>query len=262
MWIIGGGGGGEGKKERKETFSGWTCVRAIDSLGLLLYIICIREEGTSPRCKRKRIIITAQTTIAFPIPFQFVGCVASWPSSCQRSWSCRNVKNLKSNSKTKVTKLPEFISLILDRKFIELFENLSSSKYFRRSSRRKNLVFENRFNSWNRWKFVANRGNFILVKMLPPIGLDRFGEEELWKGRKSGGPQGRIFLSRQYLSSLCPVVKPASFSPARDGAVAPRATLDYKSRPIPSPLVANEPCVFMRFAIRLPDPGGPILIPR
>lgn len=39
-------------------------------------------------------------------------------------------------------------------------------------------------------------------------------------------------------------------------AVAPRATFDYKTRPILPLLpllVANEPCVFMRFAIRLPD---------
>lgn len=51
--------------------------------------------------------------------------------------------------------------------------------------------------------------------------------------------------------------KPASFL-LSEKAVAP-ATFDYKTRPILFP-VANEPCVFMRFPIRLPDPGGPRLV--
>ena len=75
-----------------------------------------------------------------------------------------------------------------------------------------------------------------------------------WR-RESGGPQGRIFLCRQYLSSLCPVVNRLPFLPRRGGSSSPPWTVkgDRSSAPS-SPFVANEPCVFMRFAIRLPDP--------
>lgn len=120
----------------------------------------------------------------------------------------------------------------------------------------------------NIWNYV--RGEIIL-KIYSRVDwiADRVSvveEEESWNldsgngERKRGGPQGRIFLSRQYLSSLCPVVNPASFSPAREGGGHLLATFDYKRRPIlsppPPPFVANEPCVFMRFATRLPDPDA------
>lgn len=192
-------GGREGKKR-------CLVVRAIDSLGLLLYIIYIYvfAKKEDPRV----VSVSLSPMKAPPRPpslfpsFQFVVQLRRF----ELSTLVRNVKNLKSIGRRKSRSSPPF----------NFFPRLDENQFDPGSKVPSRRILENLLFSFDPEGFenrtlileVYRENLFSSRLMLSSIRLDRFGEEGLGK---SGGPQGRrVFLSRQYLSSLCPVVKPAS----------------------------------------------------